>query len=337
MQLAPSLAGPLLGALDFLTGYPYGCTEQTLSSFVPNLIVRRTLTALKLPPTERLKSLDRQVTEGLTRLYDFQHDDGGWGWWKTDENHPFMTAYAIYGLLEAKTSGYKVDQWRVGNGIRALRKMYLEYPRAIPELKAYEAYVLVRAAAAGFNPEEYGDGRKWEQKAALDELWSARGRMTPYGSSLLLQTLDAVKDAAPTRSPRNSPAAVQRKGDLAWWPTDRDPLLVRLRRHQRRSHRPGRAGAGGPRPEARAARAGGPLAAAQPHLRHLLGQHEADRDGALRPARPDEGPAGRPGGFGGRGVRERRVGGRPHVHRGLADRPRPARNHGAGQGRRRTP
>ena len=29
----------MLGALDFLTSYPYGCTEQTLSSFVPNLLV----------------------------------------------------------------------------------------------------------------------------------------------------------------------------------------------------------------------------------------------------------------------------------------------------------
>ena len=120
MQVAPSLAGPILGALDFLTSYPYGCTEQTLSSFVPNLAARRTLTELKLPLTESLKSLDRQVTEGLARLYDFQHDDGGWGWWKTDENHPFMTAYAVYGLLEAQEAGYKVDNWRLSNGMRAL-------------------------------------------------------------------------------------------------------------------------------------------------------------------------------------------------------------------------
>ena len=45
--LAPSLAGSMLGALDFLTGYPYGCTEQTLSSFLPNLVVARTLAQLE--------------------------------------------------------------------------------------------------------------------------------------------------------------------------------------------------------------------------------------------------------------------------------------------------
>ena len=41
VSLAPSLAGSVLGALDFLTEYPYGCTEQTLSSFLPNLLVTR--------------------------------------------------------------------------------------------------------------------------------------------------------------------------------------------------------------------------------------------------------------------------------------------------------
>ena len=29
----------------------------------------------------------------------------GWGWWRSDGNHPFMTAYALSGLAEAKASG----------------------------------------------------------------------------------------------------------------------------------------------------------------------------------------------------------------------------------------
>ena len=45
--------GTMLGAVDYLTGYPYGCTEQTLSSFLPNLLVMRTLSSLKIPATER--------------------------------------------------------------------------------------------------------------------------------------------------------------------------------------------------------------------------------------------------------------------------------------------
>src|SRR5262249_28308150 len=120
VSLAPSMAGSLLGALDYLMSFPYGCTEQTLSSFLPNVMVTRAMTQLKLAPTERLSALDRQAGAGLQRLYDFQHDDGGWGWWKTDQNHPFMTAYALYGLNEAKRAGYRVEDYRLQNGVRAL-------------------------------------------------------------------------------------------------------------------------------------------------------------------------------------------------------------------------
>ena len=135
VSLAPSLAGSVLGALDFLTDYPYGCTEQTLSSFLPNLLVTRALTELKLAPTERLSALDRQVSAGLQRLYDFQHEDGGWGWWKEDGNHPFMTAYALWGLDEARRAGVKVELQRISNGARELARLYSRIParRARPE------------------------------------------------------------------------------------------------------------------------------------------------------------------------------------------------------------
>ncbi|MEI6668900.1 MAG: MG2 domain-containing protein [Acidobacteriota bacterium] len=226
IQIAPSLAGPLLGALEYLTSYPYGCTEQTLSSFVPNLVARRALTDLKLPLTESLKSLDRQVSEGIERLIDYRHPDGGWGWWKTDENHPFMTAYAIYGLLEAKAAGYKVDQWTIESSMMTLRKLYATYPRAIPELKVYSTYVLLLGQAQGIGTDaDSDDAKNWNRKTALDELWNARGRMTAYGQSLLLMALDLVKDARGNDLANELTAAAKRKGDLAWWPTDHDPLL----------------------------------------------------------------------------------------------------------------
>src|SRR4029453_9438953 len=147
VSLAPSLAGALLGALDFLTGYPYGCTEQTLSEYLPTLIVARTMAQLKLEPTEGLTQVDRYTTAGLTRLLDYQHEDGGRGWWKTDENQPFMTPYATFGLLETRAAGYKVPDDRIATGLAALVRLYRKYPRAVPALKAYMLYVLARAHA----------------------------------------------------------------------------------------------------------------------------------------------------------------------------------------------
>jgi uncharacterized protein YfaS (alpha-2-macroglobulin family) len=219
VSLAPSMAASLLGALDFLTSFPYGCTEQTLSSFLPNVLVTSTMAQLKLLPTERLSLLDRQVAAGLRRLADLQHDDGGWGWWKTDENHPFMSAYALFGLAEAGRAGYQIDQHRLVNGASALARLYAEYPRAEPDLKAYIAYVLQRVDPEGQNTGEYTHAR------AADELWSARSRMTSYGRALLLQLLDELKDQRGNELAPLLVGEAQTRGELSWWSSDRDPLL----------------------------------------------------------------------------------------------------------------
>ncbi|MEW6322680.1 MAG: alpha-2-macroglobulin family protein [Acidobacteriota bacterium] len=228
VSLAPSLAGSMLGALDFLTSYPYGCTEQTLSSFLPNVLVTRALTELQILPTERLSALDRQVSQGLARLGDYQHEDGGWGWWKTDENHPFMTAYALFGLDEARRAGYRVEEYRLENGLRALARQYLEYPRAEPDLKAYLLYVLGRIAGDRASIDWWAEGRQRELSlaSARDELWGARSRMSAHGQAFLLLALDAARDGRGGELARGLAAGARTAGDLAWWPADRDALLL---------------------------------------------------------------------------------------------------------------
>jgi uncharacterized protein YfaS (alpha-2-macroglobulin family) len=227
IALAPSTAGSLLGALDFLTSYPYGCTEQTLSSFLPNLLVTRALTQLKLAPTERLSVLDRMVSAGLQRLGEMQHDDGGWGWWKSDADHPFMTAYALWGLAEAQRSGVRVDTYRLFNGMRALARLYQEYPRAIPDLKAYMAYALQHAGTERPTIEWFADGRRgqYQHAAARDELWGARDRMSAYGRALLLLLLDEAGDPRGAELAGALEAEAVTTGELSYWASDSDPLL----------------------------------------------------------------------------------------------------------------
>ena len=50
LQVAPSLAVALLDSLPYLFDYPYGCTEQTLSRFLPAVIVAKTLQDFKVKP-----------------------------------------------------------------------------------------------------------------------------------------------------------------------------------------------------------------------------------------------------------------------------------------------
>jgi uncharacterized protein YfaS (alpha-2-macroglobulin family) len=54
VTIAPSVAGTVFDALDYLTSYPWGCTEQTMSSFLPDVIVAEAVNKLHLkPPIDR--------------------------------------------------------------------------------------------------------------------------------------------------------------------------------------------------------------------------------------------------------------------------------------------
>jgi len=122
LTLSPSLASSLFPALDYLTSYPYGCAEQTMSSFLPDIAVAAALGqrgAGRLPPA----ALARQVNLGLQKLYRYQHPDGGWNWWEFDQTDGDMTAYVLSGLVEAKRTGYLVDDQRIVRGAECLKRL----------------------------------------------------------------------------------------------------------------------------------------------------------------------------------------------------------------------
>jgi len=120
--LNPSLAGTILKSLDDLAGYPYGCIEQTMSRFLPTIIVANTFKEINAPlKSQTIEELPKYVEAGLKRLYDFQHSDGGWGWWTNDQTHPYMTAYVIYGMSLAREAGYDINESVFYNGINNLK------------------------------------------------------------------------------------------------------------------------------------------------------------------------------------------------------------------------
>ena len=59
-----------------------------MSSFLPNIVVRQAIRDLKLKENIDEAALQEKIRAGLERLYAFQHEDGGWGWWETDEVAP---------------------------------------------------------------------------------------------------------------------------------------------------------------------------------------------------------------------------------------------------------
>ncbi|MHC4957488.1 MAG: alpha-2-macroglobulin family protein [Planctomycetota bacterium] len=124
---AGSVDAAIRQALPYLARYPYGCVEQTMSRFLPAVVATKALAR----GNDRLKEeLPQLVDAGLQRLYAFQHEDGGWGWWKDDETDPFMTAYVVFGLATAKQAGYAVDPGTLQDGLDALRG-FKPFPLAV--------------------------------------------------------------------------------------------------------------------------------------------------------------------------------------------------------------
>jgi uncharacterized protein YfaS (alpha-2-macroglobulin family) len=185
IEASPSVAGTLFGALDYLTSFPYGCTEQTMSSFLPDVIVAQ---ALKNVPAARIRAsndLEKKVQKGLDRLYNYQHADGGWGWWKDDQTDPFMTAYVVDGMTEASRAGYQIDEERRAKGHEKLANMLEAGKRddgnpIDEETRAYMIYALT----------ESGDG----ETQYLEELYAKHNSLRPYGRALLALALHERKD-----------------------------------------------------------------------------------------------------------------------------------------------
>lgn len=110
-------------ALPYLARYPYGCVEQTMSRFLPAIVASQAIKTHGLNVGPLKDKLPTMVAMGLQRLYNFQHEDGGWGWWKHDETHPFMTTYVVFGLIHAKKAGYEVDETTLANAFEALNDL----------------------------------------------------------------------------------------------------------------------------------------------------------------------------------------------------------------------
>lgn len=185
IEVSPSVAGTLFGALDYLTAYPYGCTEQTMSSFLPNVVVSHALNEVKTSSIRSSNDLEKKVRRGLDRLYAFQHDDGGWGWWKNDESDPFMTAYVIDGLTLAKHGGYQIDDSRVQRGRGKLQKML--------EAGKTESGTIIDADTRAFMVYALGETGGVD-RTYIDRLFAERVNLQPYGRALLALALHQRKE-----------------------------------------------------------------------------------------------------------------------------------------------
>jgi uncharacterized protein YfaS (alpha-2-macroglobulin family) len=117
VELSRSIAGSLLTGLEYLTGFPYGCVEQTMSRALPNAVVGRAFHQLGVGNPTLQADLPPKINASIQRLYGYQHNDGGWGWWFDDATDAYQTAWVVFGLSITKEAGYEVDENVIKRGV----------------------------------------------------------------------------------------------------------------------------------------------------------------------------------------------------------------------------
>jgi uncharacterized protein YfaS (alpha-2-macroglobulin family) len=237
LSLSPGPVGAMLDALPMLMGYPYGCTEQSMSRFYPTVLAANTLRKLGINlealagrprgPAPKFadrfdlfqsavfdsREMNRMAQAGLQRLYNYQHEDGGWGWWRDDASSPYMTAYVLTGLQLTRQAGHEVRPRVLDYAYHYLFESIYPEGRRRPaaaeehraETDAYVALVLSWAVAHKGKPGGIGENRDdREGQGHLNQLrqrlFQDRNRLNPYGQALLALALHHAGDSKRARN-----------------------------------------------------------------------------------------------------------------------------------------
>jgi hypothetical protein len=216
IAVAPSLATTMLDALPYLTHYPYGCLEQSLSRFVPTAVAARTLQEMGLDPnfvarasfggieaeftdkTQPLGSKDfddftKAAEAGLAKIEALQKSDGSWSWWPGGPSNRWMTAYAAWSLGLAKDAGLDVSDAGLESAMNWLDRALVEETGDV-NMKAWMLHALCETRRV-----LKVSGQSENGLASFDKLFEARAGLSPYGRALLTLCAKSFEKANETR------------------------------------------------------------------------------------------------------------------------------------------
>lgn len=196
-----------------------------MARFLPSIMVTSVLNKLDLSYPDIEKDLPKYINSGLMVLYKRQHDDNGWGWYENDGSTPYMTAYVLYGLIEAErilpetNINIRVDKGVIRRGTASLISQLPEIEK--DSEKVYALYVL-----------SHTDRLKIEW---LDEMFEKREKLTAISKAMLLLSYEnmGVEDKAKKLYDMLIAKRIEENGyvhwgyrgeDFYWWQWEADEL-----------------------------------------------------------------------------------------------------------------
>jgi len=103
--------------LSFLVQYPYGCTEQVISSVFPQLYLEDLMKLMK--SGKKMKNTGLNVTDGIRKIEQLQLTEGGWNLWPGMEApQNWVSVYALNFLIEARKAGFEVNEEVLRKAVR---------------------------------------------------------------------------------------------------------------------------------------------------------------------------------------------------------------------------
>jgi uncharacterized protein YfaS (alpha-2-macroglobulin family) len=99
----------LTDALLYLMAYPYECSEQLSSRILAVAALKDVLTAFKAKDMPTPEEMLKAVARDIERLKGMQAADGGFGFWRRDDNEwPYVSIHVAHSLQRAKEKGFAV-------------------------------------------------------------------------------------------------------------------------------------------------------------------------------------------------------------------------------------
>jgi len=184
VRLDPSLAAGMRDGLTYLEHFPYECTEQVVSRFLPNVLTYQALQRLEIRDPELEAKLPGLVEEGVDKLARRQHADGGWGWWVEGQSNPYLSAYVVFALARARDAGFAVQERVIERGLDYLAGELV----SARELRTYreanrQAFILYAMAEAG-------DAAQASEFTG--DLYRRRDKLSHYGRAFLALTMGLI-------------------------------------------------------------------------------------------------------------------------------------------------
>jgi uncharacterized protein YfaS (alpha-2-macroglobulin family) len=214
VEMTSSLAAVALDGLEAIREvYPAGSIEYSVSRFLPNLEMLKALREFGLDDPDLEAELSGEVRDLITEISMKQNYDGGWGWnaWQdSPASNPYVSAYALLGLVRAEEMGYPVNEYQVDRAVQYLIQFLVE-----TELDETRPWMFDRFAFVHFVLTEAGSPLPSSMTALLAE----RDKLSPWAQALLylaVETVDPGNQGAASMFSNLQANAVRSAGGAHW-------------------------------------------------------------------------------------------------------------------------